>query len=296
MSRNKFLYTGSLMTDAQPAGNVIRKFLLPKNSPIYLDAYAFDCVFQCKLDSVFPPAPKNTPANNAAFHSTSGDGLNDANAILVDYSHPKDMGGGIGEWVGTFARVPAPWDDFKTQAVTFPGWINTLTSGAARGARTRNVKVRERYTYYVVDPASILSGQLDSGGSAISTVASMGIIPTAVRTPWLNTNLSGTIANCEANDLVPIDGVTIGSLFYFVTMPSTDGYINMIANAATVVGTSGTPPSAAWTDTFPLKWNGTTDPTTSGGGAYGQYQFADAVVRVYAGNIIEVCTSWVIPQ
>ena len=88
------------------------------------------------------------------------------------------------------------------------------------------------------------------------------------------------------------NGVTVGDTFWLVTYPSVAQYQTMIANAASVAAGS-----AAWTETVPPKCvlTGGVSPSNNFSTA-GQYRFADSSLRVYAGNIIERCSYYVLPQ
>ena len=300
------LYESRLASLALAAGPPRRRFPLPQNAPIQFDAYAFDQELEMLLAHptsgaiLFPPCPKNTPSNATSGGSAIFAGLLDANAILTKLSQPSPTGGGRGKFTGSFMRVPASWDDYKTAAVTFPGWLNTVFSGLARKARTRTVNIRERYDYFVVDPTGILNGgtapsgvvngtALDSSGASVQLVSVMGAIPSKLRNVWLNT-LSGTPeANSEVNDLVPSGGATIGTETYIPTFPTTNQYQTMISNAAAALA------SHPWNGSYPVVWNGTAAGANGAANA-GQYQFADSTLRVLEGNVIERCTPYVIPQ
>lgn len=281
------VYESVRRTLAVAGGPKITRFPLPQNCPIQFSAYAFDQSFEMLADN-FPPAPKNTASNATSGGSPVFAGLLDGNAILTKLSTPSPTGGGRVRFTASFARVPASYDDFTTQGVTFPGWINTSLSGQARTARTRNVNVRLHYDYFVVDPTGIISGVLDSGGAAVTTVGSIGAIPMKLRNVWLNT-LSGTPQeNSEVNDLVLAGGVTVGTLTYIPTYPTTDQYKVWITNAATALA------SHPWNETYPAKWDGLL--SSSNIASAGQYQVGDSTVKVYEGNIMERMTPYVIPQ
>jgi len=290
------VYESANRSKCVAAGPIRRRFPLPANSPIQFAAYEFDQEFELLLTDPtsgtqnFPPAPKNTPSNATSGGSGVFAGLLDGNAILTKLTQPSPTGGGKGKFTASFAVVPASWDDFATKQVTFPGWINTPTSGLARAARSRCVMVRLHYDYFVVDPAGILTGAgvLDSGGSAITLVTSMGVIPMALRAVWLNTGGGTPQPHSEVNDLVPSGGVTIGTTSYVQTYPTYEQYSNWISNAATALA------GGAWSASNPAIW----DKLTSGSNiaTAGQFQFDDSALRVYSGNIIERCLAFAIPQ
>lgn len=285
------LYESRLAASAIAAGQPRRRFPLPQNAPPQFAAYAFDQDFEILLAN-FPPAQKNTPSNAAVAGVPVFAGLLDGNAILTKLSQPTNTAGAKGKFTASFAIIPASWDDFKTQGITFPGWINTGASGLARSARTRNVTVREHYDYFIVDPAGALTGLSikDSSGVTATVVSSMGKIPMLYRSVWLNTLPSfGPQVNSEVNDLVPAGGVTVGTSTYIVTYPSRDQYAVWISNAATALAGG-----ADWNQSNPTVW----DKAISGSNiaSAGQYQCADSSLRVYEGNIIERMTPYVIPQ
>lgn len=287
-TRNKTTYTGALMTDAQPASVTRQKFPLPKDSPIRKAAYQFDVDFMCQLDGVFPPADFNTLASAAAFHALTGSGQKDTNAILTDYTEPQDLGGGVGRWTGTFTRVPASWDSFQTSNVTFPGWINTVASGLSRAAKTRDVTLRTRYDYFVLDASNILNGAgvLDSGGNAITRVTSLGAIPTISRNVWLSTLGGVAQPNSDDNDLVPAGGATVGTSTYQPTFPSLDLYRQWCA-----VATAFLAGSVAWDATHPPAWDGASSAATSG-----QFIISNSKLIPHAGQIIARATPYALFQ
>ena len=282
------LYESKLLTLAVAAGPPRVRYPLPQNCPIQFAAYAFDQEFEMLLSS-FPPAQKNTPSNAAGPVFA---GLLDGNAILTKLSQPSVTGGGRGKFTGSFCRVPASWDEIKTMGVNFPGWLDTGTSGRARGSLSRNVNVRLHYDYFVMDPSGLAAGVLDSGGTAIATVASMSAIAPNLRNTWLNQGGSYPIANSEAKDLC--DGATVGTITYLPTYPTLTNYQTMIANAATVASgatpwTETAPPKMVVTETSPTSW-------TNNFSTAGQYRFADSSLRVYEGNIIERCSFYALMQ
>jgi hypothetical protein len=231
----------------------------------------------------FPPTVKNTASTYFA-------GLLDGNALLTKLSQPSPTGGGRGKFTGSFARVPASWDDFQTQTITFPGWINEITGVAGfRDALPRRVTTRLHHDYFVIDPAGIAAGLLDSGGAAITTVLSKGIIPILPRTPWL-AKYSATgaspwtvLVNDEAKSLVPAAGVD----GYYPTLPTTEQYKDWCAIATAFMAAVVT-----WDSYHPPVWDGaSTSDVTSG-----QYQFDDSSLQDYEGNIIDRITPYVMPR
>src|ERR1039458_470011 len=128
MSTPSIQYQAALRTLAVASGPFRPRVApLPPNYPGVIGkvgaatgVYAFDQEFEILMTS-FPPAQKNTPANAAGPVFA---GLLDGNAILTKFSQPSPAGAGRGKFTGSFARVPASWDDFVTETVTFPGWVN----------------------------------------------------------------------------------------------------------------------------------------------------------------------------
>ena len=239
--------------------------------------YAFDQEFEILMSS-FPPAQKNTQASAAGPVFA---GLLDTNAILTRLSQPTPTGAGRGKFTGSFARVPAPWDDFVSQTVMFPGWLNYnnisyLLAGNMRPQKPHEVTVRVRHDYFVIDQAGILTGAgvLDSAGNAISTVTVKGAIPTLAKQVFYTTYGGTTIQFSDANDLVPTAGLLANGIYYCPTVPSIGSYqswCNVVAALA-----------VAWDATHPPAWDGATD-----GGAYGQWRFKDSLLVEYEGNIID---------
>ena len=295
MSTPSKLYESRLASLAIAAGPPRMRFPLPDNSLIQFAAYAFDQEFEMLLwnpttgAKLFPPAPKNTPSNATSGGNAIFAGLLDGNAILTKLSQPSPTGGGRGKFTGSFTVVPASWDDFKTQGVTFPGWLDTTAGSGARTALSQSVNVRLHYDYFLVDPAGIAAGALDSGGGTITVVAEMGEIPSNLRTIFLAQGASYPIVGSQAKDLS--NGVTVGEVFWQVTYPSVTQYQAMMATAAPFAT------SSAWTETTPPKCAivGGPSPTNNFSTA-GQYRFADSSLRPYAGNIIERCSYYVLPQ
>jgi hypothetical protein len=283
------IYESKLLTRAIAAGPPRMRFPLPQNAPIQFAAYALDQEFEMLLSS-FPPAPKNTPSNAASGGTAVFAGMTDANAILTKLSQPTPTGGGRGRFTASFAIIPASWDDFKTQAVTFPGWLDTAVSGRARSAISDSVNIRLRYDYFLVDPSSVAAGVLNSAGAAITIVANMGAIPAVLRAIWLNQGGSYPILNSDAKDLT--DGGTLGDVYYTPTFPTLTQWQAMIVNAATYA--SG---ASAWSASAPpiCAFVGGSSHSDNFGSA-GQYCFSDSTLRVYEGQIIERCSYFVLPK
>jgi len=278
---NALPYRSAVQTNARPAGPATRRYPLPESCPIQFAAYAFDQEFEMILSS-FPPAAKNTQSN-ASSGSTFG--LADANAILTRLSQPSATLAGMGKFTGSFARVPASWDDFQTQSVTFPGIRDTAYNGGVRDPKPVNCTVRLRYDYFVVDPDGVLTGAgvLDSGGSAIALVTSKAKIPTLSRHRWQFIYSGSTLATSEVTGLVKSGG-TGG---WLETVPNTANYQTWISNAAAYV--SG---SSAWTNTAPTVWDG----STNAGSTYGQYRITDSRLQDYEGNIVCRISEYVLAQ
>jgi hypothetical protein len=278
---NALPYRSAVQTNARPAGPAMRRYPLPESCPIQFAAYAFDQEFEMVLSS-FPPAAKNTQSS-ASSGATFG--LADANAILTRLSQPSATLAGMGKFTGSFARVPASWDDFQTQSVTFPGIRDTAYNGGVRDPKPVNCTVRLRYDYFVVDPDGVLTGAgvLDSGGSAITLVTSKAKIPTLSRHRWQFLYLGSTLATSEVTGLVKSGG-TGG---WLETVPNTANYQTWISNAASYV--SG---SSAWTNTAPTVWDG----STNAGSTYGQYRITDSRLQDYEGNIVCRISEYVLAQ
>ena len=280
---NPLPYKSSSATTATKAGVPRRLHPLPDSCPIQFAAYAFEQDFQILL-SAFPPADKNTPANNSAF------GLSDANAILTSLTLPSDEGGGQGRFTARFSIVPASWDEFVTQAVTFPGIRDTAYTGGVREPKSLNVTTRVHRDYFVIDPSAILAtaGVVDSGGSAIRRVATKGHIPIVYRTPWKFLYSGSILSTSEVTSLVKAGGV--GS--YLETVPNTGTYQSWISvasafNAALLAGGS-----QAWDETHPPVWDGLISPSAS----IGQFRFTDSRLEEYEGNIVCRITETVLAQ
>ena len=275
------LYESTLRTLAVPAGPPRRRFPLPKSSPIQFAAYAFDQELEMVLMHptsgavLFPPAPKNTPSSATGVFA----GLLDANAILTSLSQPSPTGGGRGRFTGSFARVPASWDDFETQTVTFPGIRDFAYQGGVRDPKSWNVTMRVRKDYFVVDPAGVLTGLgvLDSGGSAITVVTSKSLIPTVPRTPFGFLVSSAMLTTSEVTGLVKSGGIT----GWFETVPNTSQYQAWIAYAV----------AHGWTGTV---WDGTLANVATS--TISQFCFQDSHLQDWEGNIIERTSYFALAQ
>lgn len=290
MPRPQFFYRSKPQTDVRPQGVGRRKFLLTKDAPDYLKAYAFDVEFACLLDGNFPPAAKNTPSSAAVFNSVAGFSLQDTNAILTDFSEPQDLGGGLGKFTGTFNIVPASWDEFTIQAVTFPGIRDNAYTGGARDPVTVNALTRQRRDYFVVDPDGVLTGLnvKDSGGNAITVVGSKGAIPSLPRTPWKFLVAGVITPGGEVTGLVKAGGI-IG---WLETVPNTGTYLAWVAVAQTFNAALAGGGTQQWDATHPPVWDGAASPST----AIGQYRFADSRLEDYAGNIVCRVSEYVMAQ
>ena len=287
------LYQSTLRNVVQPAGRPRPKWLLPPKAPDHFNAYGLEIDMELGLLN-FPPAQKNTAFTAAPFlfpaftpHG-SVTGVTTANAILTEYSSPQNTGGGVGRFTGTFNIVPASWDSFDTATVNFPGWIDGPAANDSRPAKPRNVTVRTRYDYFVIDLLGIAAGLLDSGGNPIVTVTSEAKIPTNAKQIFTNAyaGTGATIPFSEVNDLVPAGGAAVGSANYIQTFPTLDNYKLWCAVAAPYLART-----AAWDATHPPAWNGTGSATT-----YGQWIYEDSTLANYAGNIIQRATKFALFQ
>lgn len=281
------LYQSRDWSNATPSGMPRRKYPLPQQAPNQFAAYAFDCDFEQRLDK-FPPAPKNTPSNFSAG-GVIPFGLGDGNAILTSLTQPTDTKNNKGKFTGTFHVVPATWDDFLTQAVTFPG-IRDTNIGGARDPKPLNVLTRQHREYFVADPTNVLTGLAvkDSGGNNITIVSSKGAIATLPRTPWKYLVSGAVLSTSEVTGLVKAGGLP----GYFETLPNTGTYTAWIAVAAAFnAQLSGANPQP-WTQTAPPLWNGTTGTDQT----IGQYRFTDSRIEDYAGNIFCRVSEYVLVQ
>lgn len=295
----EILYRSTPQTDCQPRSIGRPKHPLPKKAPGYLLAEEIDVEFECILDAVFPPAPKNTPANAAVFNSLAGYNLIKPDAILTDYGQPSDSGAGLGRFTGTFTVVPAAWDDFTTQTVTFPGIRDSANTGGVRDPKSLNVVTRIHREYFVLDPAGVLQALAtggtpvkDSGGASVTLVTTEGAIPTLYRTPWRYLVGAAIQTGSEVTGLVKAGGV--GG--YLETVPNTAAYQAWAAVAAAFVAAlSGPAPVQPWDATHPPVWDGT-NVNAVAPQTIGQYRFADSRLEEYAGNIICRVSEYVLVQ
>ncbi len=283
-------YRSALQNTARPNGRVRRKYPLPPDSPVQFAAYAFDQDFEMRLDGNFPPAQKNTPAAAAAFGSVAGTALRDSNAILTSLTPPQLSGAGLGKFTGTFNLVPASWDEFSSQTVTFPGirdfyYVNT----SARDPKPLTVNVRIHYDYFVIDPGNLATGVLDSGGNAIQRVVSKGAITSIFRTPWKWLYGGSVLGISEVTALVQAGGIA-GQ--YYETVPNTGTYQAWIAVAAAFIAAQAAGGTQGWDATHPPVWNGLINPANT----IGQYCFEDSRLVDYAGNIVARQSFYVMPQ
>ncbi len=278
--------------NAQPKGKPQLKYQLSRNCPIQLKAYGFDQSLSIR-DTAFPPAPKNTPATDGAGHATFG--LNaftppsatvDAgNAILTGYSQPSSLGAGLLEFTASFSIVPASWNDFQSQTVNLPGWLNTLISGKFRDPKSVELTVRLQNDYFVIDPDGVLAtaGILDSGGNAIARVANKGAIPIIRRTPWLATFSGAALPNDEAKALVPAAGVA----GYYPTLPTYEQYLACCGVATTFLAALFAGGTQAWDASHPPAWDGASTGTT-----FGQFTYLNSRLSDYEGNIVQRTTTF----
>lgn len=269
-------------TDCKPQGQPRPKFLLNKKCPIQFQAYSFDQEFAQRID-LYPPAPKNTPASNTAF------GLGDANALLCALSQPKDKGAALGEFTGTFSRVPASWQDFMELPITFasfPGFAGAGPNNVGRDAFTDVVRARIVHDYFVLDPANVISacspgtpataGVVDSGGGAVTCVYQEADIP-IIRRHWIYLVISGAVQlTLRVPYITPIGGTLVNGIAYFQTLPSRANYQAWIANAL----------ANGWNSTV---WDGSTDAAST----IGQIIPQDSKTADYSGNILERTTMYI---
>jgi hypothetical protein len=287
----------STLFPGKPRGQARVRYLLPQSAPGQFAAYAFDQELSINAGG-FPPAPRNTPATNAAFgvaaFTPPSATQSSDNAILTAVTQPADRGAALLEYTGSFAIVPASWDDFQTQVVNFPGWLNVVTGAAGfRDALPKAVTVRLHRDYFVIDPNNVAAGVLDSGGTAIVRVAAKGLIPILPKTPWLNMfSATGVppwtaILYSEAKALVPAAGL-ISDNTYYPTLPSIEQYRAWCAVAAAFVAAGTT----VWDETHPPLWDGASAADVTSG----QYRLDDSRLEDYAGNIVARVTPYVMPR
>jgi hypothetical protein len=135
-------------------------------------------------------------------------------------------------------------------------------------------------------------GVLDSGGSGITIVSEMGAIPTINRKYFYQVqfeNVSTAANGIRTNNIVQAGGKAVGNLTFFQTLPQLATYLQWILNAAPYL--SPTPP-AAWSQTTPPVWNGTSD--NGAAATEGQIVMDDSSLQPYVGNIIARVTQYVL--
>jgi hypothetical protein len=282
------LYRSTAQT-LKPEGQPLKKWTLPPYSPQYEAAYQIVQALTALQTTLTIPA-LNTPASNAAFSTVAP--ANDANAILAELGAMSDNGNGVIKFNATFARVPASWDDFKTMPFQFPGFPGIIGQNNTRNEFSQKVTVRLHYDYFVVDPTGLTTGVLDSAGNAINTVTAEGNIPSITKKYFLVCTAEGvsTGANgIRTNSIVPVGGKLIGTTQWFQTLPQLATYLQWILNAAPYL--SATPP-AAWSNTNPPIWNGTSD--NGNAATEGQIVMDDSTLQPYIGNIIARVTPYVL--
>jgi len=286
------LYESSLRTLSVAAGQPRRRYPLPPDCPIQFAAYAFDQDFEI-LASSFPPAPKNTPSNAAPGSVATFGGLADGNAILTRLSQPASTAGGKVKFAASFAIVPASWDDIRTQTVTFPGIRNVNYTGGVRDPKPWSVNVRVRCDYFVLDPASVLSGAgvVDSGGSAVKTAATKAAIPTILHTPFGFLVSGSMLTSGEVTGLVASGGIT----GWLETVPNTGTYQSWVSTAVAFNAALVSGGTQAWDATHPPLWNGTAtgSPSIS---TVGQWCFQDSKLFEHEGCIIRRESYYVLAQ
>ncbi|MEY4917629.1 MAG: hypothetical protein RL616_1542 [Verrucomicrobiota bacterium] len=275
------LYRARTRFDATLSGVPRPKYPLPPDCPQQRAGYAFDCDFEQWMAS-YPPAPLNAPSNVAAF------GLGDANAILTALSQPQDIKSGTGRYTAEFRIVPASWDEFLDQVVTFPGIRDNAYTGGARDPKPLTVHTRLHREYFLADPDNVAAGVLDSAGNAITTVASKGAIPSLYRTPW-KFLVSGVITpGSEVTGLVKAGGIP----GWLETVPNTETYLEWVDVATAFNAALAGGGTQAWDDTHPPVWDGLIAPPDT----IGQYRFTDSRIENYAGNIFCRVSEYVLAQ
>ncbi len=293
MSKPTIQYRSTAFT-SKPTGQPRVRYPLPQSSPIQFAAYAFDQDLSI-ISTGFPAAPRNTPASSATFGITAftppSASQSSTNAILTSVSQPQDEGAALLKYTGSFAIVPASWDDFETQVVPFPAWLNYIYGTNYRDAKPTEVHVRLRYDYFVIDPANLATGLKDSGGTAIVRVADKSRIPILRRTPFLATAAGVANVNQEATSIVPAGGIAGTGGFYPPTLPTLEQYRSWCAVATTFYASLAAG-SATWDNTHPSIWDGvSTSDTTSG-----QWRFANSKLVDYAGNIVSRVTAYALVE
>lgn len=274
-----------------PEGQARIKYPLIPSSPVQFSAFAFDQDLSV-VASGFPPAQRNAPCLQATFgvipFTPSGATQASTQALLTSLSQPRDTGAGILKFTGSFAVVPASWDDFQTQLVNFPAWLNYIYGTNYRDAHPVEVSVRMRYDYFVIDPGGLAAGIKDSGGAAINVVNSKGAIPILRRAMWLAKTLGGAVVpNEEVHSLVPAGGIAGIGGFYPPTLPTVEQYQAWCAIAAAFYAGSVT-----WDATHPPLWDGVSSSDVSSG----QFRLTNSKLIDYAGNIISRVTAYALVE
>jgi hypothetical protein len=293
MSTASLTYRSAAFT-SKPEGRMRLKFAetLPRSNPVFRRAWQFDQEFSVAA-SGYPPPAQNTPATNASFSLAAFTPPNitgvqsAANAILITATQPNNPGADLLRYTASFAVVPESFDDYQTQLVNFPGWLNNLGPNF-RDPKPVEVNVRFHYEFFVIDPDNLAAGVLDSGGNAINRVTSKGAIPILRRTPWLVTYPFGTpLPNYEAKSLTPAAG--LGG--YFPTLPTIEQYQSWcgIATAFYAALAAGT---ATWDETHPPIWDGASSADITSG----QYRLANSRLQDYAGNIVTRVTTYALVE
>jgi hypothetical protein len=272
---NYTLYKSTNLTDLRPAHPPRKSFPLPTSCPNQLAAYALTQDFEAKLVALTYP-PLNTKATDAAFGN-----LGDANAIATSYTPAQPTGFGLGKLAAQFHIVPASWDDFKLSAYTFPGFPGLWGSQSARDIFTDNVLMRVHYDYFVIDPTSIISSVNDSGGSAVTTVASLSAIPIIPKTNFVTVYSGAAMPATRVQSLIKAGGDNIGGNTYLETLPNREYYQKWVANAA----------ASGWASSV---WDGVTGLGYTAGTAstVGQFVIEDSHLEPFAGNIIARVTTY----
>lgn len=289
----------------KPTGKPRLKYPLPpKGCPILQAAYAFDQDLSVK-SAGFPPAPLNTPSTAGASHATfglnaftppgtiPGGGLplvSSDNAILTGLSQPSEGNADLKRFTASFAIVPASWDEFVKQTITFPGIRDFNYTGGARDPIPVNALVRIRHDYFLVDPDGTVTGLglLDSGGNAVKTVLSKGAIPSIYRTPWKFLVAGAILPGSEVTGLVKAGGIT----GWLETVPKTETYQSWVAVAAAFNAALLAGGTQAWDSSHPPLWNGGISPATT----IGQYCFQDSGLSDFEGNIVDRTSFYVLAQ
>ena len=233
--------------------------------------------------SRFPPASRNVPSNDA---SGATFGLADASAILTNLTQPQATLAGLGRFTGTFAIVPASWDDFsRSMGFTFPGFYGPLGGSTTRDIFTDIIQIRVRRDYYVLDPenkiSSVTSGTpgpatslLDSSGAAVNCVFKLADSPRVKKSIFYAVAGGATM---RTNSLTPSGGIIGGGTTYLETMPITTAYQGFIGNAV----------SNGWSSTV---WGGSSNTI----GTVGQLVVEDSTLEPYLGQIVARVSMYVL--